>query len=271
MAVNFDVNSFVVEKPNKAISQSANGDGWYSNQIQNLSIKVDGTEETHTDVDGNTVLTVTRGKTCTVSFEVKMFDLNIIAAQNGTKKEVAGPDVSTITTPAFEEVTIDNSNKESIVLAHDVKAVDSTYSVSVNQLNSDGSLKRVFKQGSAVSDGIFTYTSSTKTLAFNSGDLVPGDTLLIVYEYESDAAVRVAATAKDFPKTSKLYIQVRGYDVCDPETLLYAYYRFPKAKLKSSYQTDVKIDTPISMEFDCAVDYCGTDKLFYDLVMPSAE
>lgn len=272
MAVNFDVNSFVIDRPTKAFSQSATGAGWYTNQIQDLSIKVDGTEETKTDAEGNTIATVSRGKTCTVSFNVAVFDLNIIAALNGTKKEVAGADgVTTISAPAFEEVTITDSNKESIALAHDVKAVGGTYTVSVNQLNSDGSLKRVFKQGGSTSDGVFTYTSSTKTLAFNTGDLAEGDSLLIVYDYDSDAAVRVAATGKDFPKVSKLYIQVRGFDICDPETLLYAYYRFPTAKLKSSYQTDIKLDSTIPMEFDCAVDYCGTDKLFYDLVMPSAE
>lgn len=270
MATNFDINAFVIERPTKAIFMNSDDTtAWYTNQVQDLKVKVDGEEQTKQDAAGNTIATVTKGKTCTASFNVAVYDLNILAALNGTEKEVATT-TSKITTPAFEEVTITTSNKESIVLKYPVKAVGTKYSVSVTTLTKDGSPKRIFKQGSATSAGVFTYTSASKTVAFASGDLSEGDQVLIVYEYDATQAVRVVASGDKFPTAGKLYVQVAGFDICDQNTRVYAYYRFPTAKLTSSYETDIDLETTIPMEFNCAVDYCGTDKKFYDVVVPSA-
>lgn len=271
MAVNFDINSFVIDHPTRAISLNSDDTiAWYTNQIQDFSVKVDGEEETKKDANGNTIATITRGKTCTVNFNVAVFDLNIIAAQNGTKKEVAGADVTSINAPIFEEIKITADNQEEIVLRHKVRGVGGTYKLNVTTLTNDGAPKKIFKQGAAAAEGVFTYADGTKTVSFYTGDLSVGDTVLIVYEYDAKEAVRVAARGTDFPKSSKLYIELRGFDVCDQNTLIYAYYRFPNAKLKSSYQDDLKLDSTIPMEFDCAVDYCGEDKNFYDLVVPNS-
>ena len=255
MAVNFDLNSFVIDRPTRAMFMNSDDTtAWYTNQIQDFSVKVDGEEETKKDAAGNTIATITRGKTCTTSFNVAVFDLNIIAALN---------------TPAFEEIKVSSTNKEEIVLKNNVRAVGGTYKVNVTTLTADGSPKKIFKQGVSTSAGVFTYTDSSKTVSFNSGDLVEGDTVLIVYEYDASEAVRVAARGDDFPKTGKLYVEVRGFDICDQNTLIYAYYRFPTAKLTSSYETQIQLDSTIPMEFNCAVDYCGEDKNFYDLVVPN--
>ena len=125
MAVNFDINSFIIDHPTRAMFMNSDDTtAWYTNQVQDLSIKVDGTEETKQDANGNTIATITRGKTCTVSFNTPVYDLNIIAALNGTKKEVAGADgVTSINTPCFEEIKVTDSNKTAIVLKNEVRAV----------------------------------------------------------------------------------------------------------------------------------------------------
>ena len=272
MAVNFDINSFIIDHPTRAMFMNSDDTtAWYTNQVQDLSIKVDGTEETKQDANGNTIATITRGKTCTVSFNTPVYDLNIIAALNGTKKEVAGADgVTSINTPCFEEVKVTDSNKTAIVLKNEVRSVGGTYTLNVTTLTKDGSPKKIFKQGSVASAGTFTYTSGSKTVGFTEGDLAVGDTVLIVYEYDATEAVRVAASGDDFPKTGKCYIEVKGFDICDQNTAIYAYYRFPAAKLSSSYQTDIKLDATIPVEMNCAVDYCGEDKEFFDLVVPNS-
>lgn len=270
MAENFDVNSFVIERPTKAIFMNSDDTtAWYTNQVQDFDVKVDGEEQTKQDAAGNTIATVTKGKTCTASFNVAVYDLNILAALNGTEKEIAST-TSKIVTPAFEEVTITSSNKDSIVLNYPVKAVGTKYPVSVTTLTKDGSPKKIFKQGSVAAAGVFAYANGTHTVSFYSGDLTEGDQVLIVYEYEATQAVRVVASGDKFPTAGKLYVQVAGFDICDQNTRVYAYYRFPTAKLTSSYDTPIDLDSTIPMEFNCAVDYCGTDKKFYDIVVPSA-
>lgn len=272
MAVNFDINSFIINSPTRAIFlNSDDTTAWYTNQVQDFSVKVDGEEETKKDAQGNTIATITKGKTCTTSFNTPVYDLNIIAALNGTTKKVAGSaEYATINTPCFEEIKITDDNKTSIVLKNSVRSAGTTYKLNVTTLTKDGSPKRIFKQGTSVDSGIFTYTSATKTITFADSDLAVGDTVLIVYEYEATEAVQVMATASDMPKTGKLYVEVKGFDICDQNTLLYAYYRFPTAKLASSYQTDIKLDTTIPLEFNCAIDYCGEDKEFYDIVVPNS-
>ena len=270
MATNFDINAFVIERPTKAIFMNSDDTtAWYTNQVQDFVVKVDGEEEVKKDAAGNTIATITKGKTCTASFNVAVYDLNIIAALNGTEKQVASASAK-IATPEFEEVEITSDNKTAIVLKHEVKGSGSVYKLNVTLLTSDGSPKRIFKQGVATASGVFTYTNSTKTVSFAADDLTVGDTVLIVYEYETDEAVRVVASGDKFPTAGKLYVQVAGFDICDQNTRIYAYYRFPTAKLTSSYETQRQLDSTIPMEFNCAVDYCGKDKQFYDIVAPSS-
>lgn len=271
MAVNFDINAFVIERPTKAIFMNSDDTtAWYTNQIQDFTVKVDGEEQTKQDAAGNTIATITKGKTCTTSFNVAVYDLNILAALNGTEKEVATSSAK-ISTPAFEEVAITADNKSEIVLKNEVKSIDGKYSVNVTTLTKDGSPKQIFKQGSATAAGVFTYTAASKTITFNDNDLSEGDTVLVVYEYDATKAVRVVASGDKFPTAGKLYVQVAGFDICDQNTRIYAYYRFPTAKLTSSYETNIDLETTIPMEFNCSVDYCGTDKMFYDVVVPSSE
>lgn len=266
---NFDVNAFVIDEPTRAIFMNSDDTtAWYTNQVQDFSIKVDGEEQIKKDAHGNTIATLTKGKTCETSFNVAVYDLNIVAALNGSTKQIA-TSAEKLNTPHFEEVDISTDNKTAIVLKYPVAKSGSVYRISVSTLATDGSPKKIFKQGASASTGVFTYTNGTKTLTFAEGDLVEGDTVLIAYEYEATEAVRVVSSANDFPTAGRLYVEVRGFDICDQNTAIYAYYRFPTAKLKSSYQTDIKLDSTLPLSFGCSVDYCSKDKKFYDLIVPS--
>lgn len=270
---NFDINAFVIDEPTRAIFMNSDDTtAWYTNQVQDFSIKVDGEEQVKKDAHGNTIATLTKGKTCETSFNVPVYDLNIVAALNGSTKQIAGTtEYATIATPHFEEVEITNDNKTAIVLSHTPTkaASEVNYRISVSTLATDGSPKKIFKQGASTGSGTFTYTPETKTIAFAGSDLAVGDTVLIVYEYETTEAVRVVASGNDFPKAGKLYVEVRGFDICDQNTAIYAYYRFPTAKLKTSYQMDIQLDSTLPMAFGCSIDYCSKNKDFYSLVVPS--
>lgn len=263
------INTFVFKEPTRVlnVSSSKNTTNWYTNQVQDLSIKVDGEEQLKKDAQGNTMLTKSSGKTCELSFSTPVYDVNIVAAQNGTTKEV-GTSSAKLVTPDIQEYDMKSTNLTTVVLPYSARQVGDNYIINVNTLNADGSLKDVYKLGSAASGNTITYTANTKTLTFAEGALAAGDTVLVVYEYESENVVRVVATGKDFPKTGKTYVEVLGCDPCDPETAIYAYYTFPNTKMKSSYQHDLKLDSTINITMDCAVDYCSKKKEFYTLAIP---
>lgn len=260
----FNINVFIPQKVTRAIHTTNSGlTNWYTNQVQDLSIKVDGQEQTKQDANGNVIATITQGKSCSVSFATPVYDINIIAAQNGTTKKIASVS-DTIVSPAFEEFEIGNE-QTTVVLSK--TAIVGT--LSVQTLTKDGSIKNVYKVGDATAKGTVTYTGGTRTVTFASGDIAKGDTVLVKYEYNATEAVGFTASANDFPNAGRLYIEVEGFDICDQSTKIYAYYRFPTAKMKSSYQTDIKLDATYNVEMDCAVDYCDKDKQFYSLVVPN--
>ena len=262
----FNVNTFVPQKINRVIHTTNKGEtNWYTNQVQDFSIKVDGQEQTKEDANGNTIATITKGKTCSVSFATPVYDLNIIAAVNGTSKKIAGvDDVTSLVSPSFEEFVV-TDHQTTVVIANN--AIANT--ISVQTITTDGSLKNTYKVGASATKGVVTYTDSTKTITFASSDLTAGDTVLVKYDYNATEAVGFTASGNDFPNAGRMYVEVEGFDICDQSTKIYAYYRFPTAKMKSSYQTDIKLDATYNIEMDCAVDYCDKEKQFYSVVIPN--
>lgn len=258
----FDLNTFAVNEPQRAIFTRGNATEWFTNQIENFSIKVDGETVEKKDAHGNTIFTQAKGKKCTVEFDVSVYDLNIIADMNGTKKKVATA-ASKMTSQAFEEFDIKDS-QTTVVIKNEAK--DGT--IFVQTLTSDGSLKKAYVIADAVATGKVTYTKATRTITFNEDDIVVGDTVLVVYDYDTDSAVGFDVSGNDKPTAGKLYVEVDGYDICDQSTKLFAYYRFPNAKMQPSNQQDIKVDSVYHVTMDCAVEYCDKAKAFYNLVIP---
>ena len=261
----FDLNTFAVDEPQRVAFSRNNKLAWYTNQIENLSIKVDGETVEKKDAHGNTIFTIPKGKKCTVEFDVSVYDLNIIADMNGTVKKVASS-TNKLTASAFEEFDI-SDNQTEVTLKNN--AIAGT--IFVQTLTTDGSLKRLFTVAEATAESKVTYTDTSKKITFNEGDIAKGDTVLVVYDYETASAVGFDVTANDKPTPGKLYVEVTGYDICDKETKLFAYYRFPAAQMQPSNQQDLKIDSVYHVTMDCSVDYCDKLKRFYGVIVPGID
>lgn len=262
-----NINTFIPQKATRAIHTKNDGTvNWYTNQVQNFSIKVDGNEVKKQDADGNTIATVTKGKSCSVSFETPVYDLNIIAAMNGTTKQTASS-ANKLISPTFEEFEI-GAEQTTVVLKNKAVSADT---ISITTLTSDGSADKIFKVGASTSEGVVTYTDGTKTIAFNSGDISEGDTVLVKYDYETTSGIGMTASANDYPDAGRFYVEFEGFDVCDQSTKIYAYYRFPTAKMQSSYETKIDLESTYAINMDCAVEYCDKDKAFYSVVIPGID
>nr|DAQ68678.1 MAG TPA: structural protein [Caudoviricetes sp.] len=261
-----NVNTFIPKRVTRAIHTKNNGTtNWTTDQVQDFSIKVDGNEVTKQDANGNTIATVTKGKTCALSFATPLYDLNIVAAMNGTTKKVAS-DSSKIDAISFQEFII-GVEQTTIVLTN--KAIDG--SISVMTLDSNNCADKVFKVGGATSADTVTYTDDTKTITFASGAVSAGDKVLVKYDYETDSGVGFTASANDQAETGKLYVEVEGFSICDQDTKIFAYYYFPAAKMQSSYETKIDLESTITINMDCAVEYCDSEKAFYSVVIPTAK
>lgn len=287
-----DLSTFVPERPIYIVGENSDGSlAYMTNQLQDFQITVNSDEDVKTDANGNTIFSISRAKTCEVSFSTPLFTLELVAAMNGSEKEV-GTVLSPISVPKFETIKlVQTANK--VVVATGVGA-DSTiiyldqpvknsgtggtpvYKVSAAFLTKDGSTRKQLVRGTGTpSSGEFVFTkgsgetepSNHDHIEILTSDYDAGSNILITYEYETAAAIQIVNSAEDFPVASVTKVMVRGYDVCDKTSPIYAYFIFPSAKFQTNYTLGMALDQNIDCTLTCSYDYCSDQRELYRMVV----
>lgn len=226
----FDLNNFVIDRIMRAIAMSQTDDSvlFSINQVTNPSLNV--TSETAEAVDalGVPVAIFNRAKSCEFSAENALFDMNLMATQAGTTKQVASA-AKPIITPKFEELP--NDAGEYVLSKTPVEEVGKIY-----KLNGDGTLGTAYTKGTEASETEFAMAGNTITPPTGTEK----DKLFVVYEYEANdetgnGAVSVVNSAKNFPVGCKLVVEILGCDVCDQTKMIFAYLIFPNFKLSPDF------------------------------------
>ena len=259
----FDVNNFVIDHVLRGVMTST-ADGsmmWSINQITEPSLAV--TTETAEAVDalGSQIASFDRAKNAEFTANNSLFDLGLYAAQNGNAKEIAGANVETITTPAFE--TIEVTDAASVTLKHAPKAqIKEIYG-----LKGDGTLGVKYTVSTQATEDNFVHAEGTNTITIPK-NLVKGSQLFVMYEYEATAAVAVNGDAVNFPKAGKFIMEVLGTDVCDPTTLIHAYIVFPNAKLDANVDVSFTTDGNHPFTIKAQQAYCDSKKRLFSIIVP---
>lgn len=233
MAVAFstDLSTFVPERPIYAVGEQSTGAlAWFTNQLMDFQINVDAEEDTKTDSNGNVIFSISRAKSCEVSFSTPLLTLELVAAMNGSEVE-RGTNDAKISVPKFETVklvatsgkVIVDTTTTTIELAQAVKnsgtAGTPIYKVSAAYLTKDGSTRKKLERGTttpASGEFVFTKGSGTAdTITILNADYDAGSSILITYEYDTADAIQIVNSAEEFPVASVVKVLVRGYDVCD--------------------------------------------------------
>ena len=261
----FDINNFVIDHVLRGVMLStADGSVMQSiNQIEDPSLNCTSEEREAVDALGTPIMTFQNGKQAEFSASNSIFDLNLLATQMGTEKEIAS-ETAKITTPVFFTGEVAGA---AFTLVKEPKAPIAE----IYELRGDGTTGQKYTlTTSAPGVTEFAYDSVSKRITLNEA-VADGTQFFVVYETESAAAVQVTNSAVNYPKAGKFIMEVLGCDVCDPTTLVYAYVIFPNAKLSSdvdlSFTTDGK--HPFSMKAQQA--YCDKKKVLFNIVIPEAE
>lgn len=236
MAVAFstDLSTFVPERPIYIVGENSDGSmAFMTNQLADFQINVTSEEDTKTDAQGNTIFSISRAKACDVSFSTPLFTLELVAAMNGSEKQV-GSVGHEIAVPKFETIKLVSdatnvtigSTYTTVNLAHYVRnsgtAGTPVYKVSAAYLTKDGSTKKklTLATGDHPTAGQFTFTNGNPsgtpatpdTIELINADYSVGDTILVTYEYLSANAIQIVNSAEEFPVASVVKVLVRGYD-----------------------------------------------------------
>ena len=95
--------------------------------------------------------------------------------------------------------------------------------------------------------------------------------MFVMYEYETEKAVEVVNSAKNFPVGCKFIMEVLGCDVCDQTNLVYAYVIFNNAKLSPDFDWSIATDGTHPFSMKAQQDYCDREKRLFSIVIPGDE
>ena len=238
----FDINNFVIDRIVRGVALSQKDDSvlFSINQIQNASLNCASESTDAVDAMGTPIATFYRAKSAEFSAENALFDMNLMATQLGTEKKVANA-TSKITVPAMESFEVPEG------LKYDLKHTPKGEVKEIYALNSDSTFGVKYTKATAATADAFSIAD--KTISLPTG-LAVGTEMFVMYEYETENAVEVVNSAKNFPVGCKFVMEVLGCDVCDQTNLVYAYVIFNNAKLSPDFDWSIATDGthPFSMK-----------------------
>lgn len=263
MATTHNLNNIIIDRVLRGIySTEADGILFSINQVQNLSLNCTSESQEVVDALGVSIMEFMRSKAVEASAENAIFDLGLMAQQFGTEKKVAASG-KTLTVPTMKsfEAPAAADGKVTYTLDHAPNAP----LTEIYELNGDSTLgaKHEF-----ATSGDYTYADGVITLPADAS----GKDFFVMYEYESENAVEVVNAADKFPTMGKMTFECLVYDVCDPETKIFAYIILPRFQLKSDFDWSVGGDSqthPFSGK--AHVDYCAKDKKMVRVVIVDDE
>lgn len=259
----FDVSNFIIDRVLRGTMTSTT-DGsvmYFINQITNPQLSITADNVQAVDALGTAIQTYYRAKNATLSAENAMFDLNLLATQNGAKKKIAD-EGNKIVAPALETIDVTGTT---VKLSH-VPTEDIT---TIYLLKGDDTLGQKFTVNPTATENNFAYDADSQTITLPTN--VTSGAIFVMYDYETDSAVEVVSSATKFPEAGKFIMEVLGNDICDPTKKIYAYVIFPNAKLDPN--TDITLSTesthPFTMQAQQA--YCDREKVLFKIVIPDVE
>lgn len=181
-----------------------------------------------------------------------------MATQLGTEKKVASA-TSKITAPAMESFTVAEGG------TYELKHAPKVAPTEIYALNGDSTFGVKYTQATAPSASEFSIADKTITLPT---DLAVGTEMFVMYEYETENAVEVVNSAKNFPVGCKFVMEVLGCDVCDQTNLVYAYVIFNNAKLSPDFDWSIATDGTHPFSMKAQQDYCDKEKRLFSIVIP---
>lgn len=263
----FDVNALAIHKVQR-ISNFHTGTGamlWSMTQVKdfNLSVTVDN-EVVISDAQGSPIMKFQNGKSCTATGTNALFDMGLLAAQNGTTKELSG--TSSFKSYANEIVIAPSSG--TVTLKHTPAAAAAAGIPYIYKLRGDDGTSTTYAYGATASASAFTFTGTTLTLPTG---LEAGTRLLVPYYYTADSddeAVRITATGKDYTTPGRMVIEILAHDPCSSSSKHYAMLIFPNARLSSAYEIGFGADSGHPFEIEAMQDYCDHEKKLYEFIIP---
>lgn len=245
---------------------------WMCSQVENLQIQQDGETTEKKDANGSTIFSIDRNKSCTISFDSSVLDLNLIAALNGTERVDATNDAP-ILVPYIERFTLSAADVSAgyVTLSKTpatITGTDFSNNISFHTLTTDNSLEDNYGQVSTAATSTKFYFNPTGNKLYFPTDATifkAGCKIEVIYDYSVTAGVKVVNAADKFPDAAKVRFLVLAVDLCDQTQVRALWITAKNAKPQTGNTIGFNLDDTISVTLNLAYSYCDTDKSFYEI------
>lgn len=267
-----NLNNIVVDRVLRGIFSDKNDNIIFAlNQVQNLSLNSTSESQEIVDALGVSIMELMRSKAIEASAENAIYDFSLLAAQYGTEKVTATADkkLTVPTMESFEVAGTEYTLKHTPVATSKDKDGNPIFISAIYALNGDSTLGAKFTKGTSATATEFAYADGVITLPTG---LETGAEMFVMYEYESENAIEVVNSANQFAKMGKMTFECLVYDVCDPETKIFAYLILPRFQLSNDFDWALGGDSQThGFSGKAMVDYCAKDKKMVRVVIVDDE
>ncbi len=257
-----NLNNIIVDRVLRGVFSDKSGNIIFAlNQVQNLSLNSTSESMEVVDAFGVSIMELMRSKAIEASAENAIYDLGLLAAQYGTEKKAA-TSIEKLVVPTMESFEVTGTE---YTLKHTpVKAP-----VAIYALNGDSTLGAKYTVATAASETECAYADGVITLPTG---VATGTEMFVMYDYESENSIEVVNSAKEFAKMGKMTFECLVYDVCDPETKIFAYIVLPRFQLSNDFDWSIGGDSQThAFSGKAHVDYCSKDKKMVRVVIVDDE
>ena len=257
-----NLNNIIVDRVLRGVFTDKNDNIIFSlNQIQDLSLNQTSESQEVQDAFGVSIMELMRSKALEASANNAIYDFGLLAAQYGTEKVTATTDKK-LPVPAMESFEVTGTE-------YTLKNTPIEAPTAIYELNGDSTLGAKYVAGTAASATEFVYTDGKITLPTG---VKTGTEMFVMYEYESDSAIEVVNSANNFAKMGKMVFECLVYDVCDPETKIFAFLILPRFQLSNDFDWSIGGDNQQhAFSGKAHVDYCSRDKKMVRVVIVDDE
>lgn len=259
-----NLNNIIVDRVLRGVFSDKNDNIIFAlNQVQDLSMNQTSESQEVTDALGVSIMELMRSKALEVSANNAIYDFNLLASQYGTEKVVASEDAK-IVTPAMETIEIVADKTE-----YNLKHTPKTVPTAIYALNGDSTLGAKYAKATSASATEFAIDGAKVTVPTG---LDVGAELFVMYEYETENAIEVVNSAKNFAKIGKMTFEILAYDVCDPETKLFGYLILDRFQLSNDFDWSIGGDSQQhAFSGKAHVNYCDKNKKMCRVVIVDDE
>lgn len=197
-------------------------------ELQNVTL--DNAEETSdiTGKNGRILSRLKRNKTVTISGTSGMLSGGLMESQTGGKFE----------NKTTEVMWTDYLTVSGNAATTRFKAVGTTGAeiVALYVKNDDSTLGELLTQGAEVADGVFTYSPTTKALAFKESEIADGSEIVVKYKRKIQGDI-LANDSESYSEKDTLYVDCLAEDKCGNVYRVQIF--VPKADMSGNFSLEV--------------------------------